>query len=67
LKLGINTVNKAIGRVSFNYTTENTLEASAWPHSIIYNYILSVSAATTYYFVFDTYLYHLQSNPLYRN
>jgi hypothetical protein len=29
LKLGINTVNKAIGRVSFNYTTENTLEASA--------------------------------------
>ena len=54
LKLGINTANNAIGVVSFNYTTENTLVASALPHSIIYNYILSVSAATTYYFVFNT-------------
>ena len=51
LKLGINTISGAI--TSLNYTIENTLTASILPHSIQYKYILSVAAATNYYFVFN--------------
>ena len=51
LKLGINTISGAI--TCLYYTLENTLTASILPHSIQYKYILSVAAATNYYFVFN--------------
>ena len=52
LKLGISTISGAL--TLFNYTIENTLVASILPHSINYTHYLSVTPATTYYFVFNT-------------
>jgi hypothetical protein len=55
LKLGINTSNTFTGAlVSYNNTVENTLVASALPHSIQYRNILTITATTTFYFIFNT-------------
>ena len=53
LQLGINTSNTLSGALPlYNNTIENTLVASALPHSIRYHNILTNTAQTTYYFVF---------------
>jgi len=55
LQLGINTSATLSGALaSYNNTIENTLIASALPHSIHYHNILTNTAQTTYYFVFYT-------------
>jgi hypothetical protein len=56
LKLGISTNSGAFGTggSAYNYTIDNCLVASALPHSISYNYFLTVPTATTYYFIFNT-------------
>ena len=55
LQIGINTSATLSGAIAyFNNTIENTLTASALPHSIRYHNILTNTAQTTYYFVFYT-------------
>ena len=55
LQIGINTSATLSGAIAYyNNTIENTLTASALPHSIRYHNILTNTAQTTYYFVFYT-------------
>ena len=56
LKLGINTISGSFtgALVSYNNTVDNTLVASASQHSIQYRNILTITATTTFYFIFNT-------------
>ena len=53
IKLGLNTSASAF-TTAYNYTVQNVLVASLLPTTLNYSYILTVTATTSYYFVFNT-------------
>ena len=56
LQIGINTISGSFtgALASYNNVIENTLTASALPHSIRYHNILTIATQTTFYFIFNT-------------
>jgi hypothetical protein len=56
LQIGINTISGSFtgALTSYNNVIENTLTASALPHSIRYYNILTITTQTTFYFIFNT-------------